>query len=97
MRFPWVVVGGVIIVVAELGGCRHLPPELKPPKQPEVIANPPSEARYDNSIYPKEAFASPDLFKKRDDNAIMPAKGPGGGMGNGMMNPGMMNPQRGPY
>jgi hypothetical protein len=75
-------------MLALAGGCRTLPPDVKPPKQPEVLNVPPAEARYDTSVYPKEAFATPDLFKKKDDNQIMPARGPG--MGGPQMNPGMM-------
>jgi hypothetical protein len=95
MRSMWVAVFGLGIMIAVTAGCRTVPPELKPPKQPEVLSEPPAEARYNTSIYPKEAFNTPDLFKKKDDNGIMPARGgSGSSMGNAAN---MMNQQqRGP-
>src|SRR5438093_1550948 len=93
MRSTWVGGCGLGMILALAAGCRTMPPELKPPKQPEVLAVPPSEARYNTSIYPKEAFATPDLFKQKEANPIMPTRG----MGGQGLNPAMMNQQgRGP-
>jgi hypothetical protein len=76
------VVAGIACLVL---GCRTMPPELEPPKQPERLSPPPSETRYDTSTYPKEAFNNRDLFRRRDlepDQKILPTRmGPG-------MNPG---------
>jgi hypothetical protein len=68
----WSLIAGVI-------GCRTLGPELKPPKQPEILATPPvGDARYDSPMLPKEAYANTyDPTKK----AIGQGGLPKGGMG----------------
>jgi hypothetical protein len=72
---------------ALLASCRHLPPETKPAKEPEVFVKPPAnDHRYDHPIYPKEAFNEKYDPRKHlnigGGNPAMP-KGPG------MMSPGM--------
>jgi hypothetical protein len=66
-------------------GCRHTPPNLKPPDTKEALNAPPNERRYDVPNYPKEAFLDRDAIKKIDDGPIQPVRGPGmpGGMGGG--------------
>src|SRR5690348_4973181 len=88
MRSMWFGVMGLTGILALAAGCRTMPPEVKPPKQPEVLCAPPFEPRYNNSIYPKEAFAAPDPMKRKEDNAVMPARM--NGMGGPQMNPAMM-------
>jgi hypothetical protein len=70
-------------------GCRTTPPNLKPPKAPEVLTPPASEARYDSPDYPKQAFSQPDDPGKRMimDGKNQPGGGGMGGMG-GMGRPG---------
>ena len=70
-------------------GCRTMPPDLKPPKQGEVLRAPPlADARYDTPSMPKEAFNDRELARKTPDNtAILPTRGPGP-MGVGGMGPG---------
>jgi hypothetical protein len=88
MRSTWFGVCGLVGLMALAAGCRTMPPEVKPPKQPEVLSVPPSEPRYNTSVYPKEAFNSSDPFKRKEDNSVMPARM--NGMGGPQMNPGMM-------
>jgi len=79
---------GLWLLLAALG-CRTMPPELKPPPEAEVLNVPPQEARFETSIYPREAFANARYDPtKKSDNAVMPAKGMGMGP------PGMAGPGR---
>jgi hypothetical protein len=92
MRAAGVALCGLMALVSLSAGCRTTQPELKPAKQPEVASVPPlSDARYDTSTYPKEAFNSQDIFRRRDptnqDPTVMPTRGMMGPGGN-MMNPG---------
>ena len=70
-------------------GCRTPPPNVKPTIDPEVLNPPPQEARFNTSVYPKQAFQQDDLLKKKildgEANSIMPARGSsmGPGMGRG--------------
>ena len=82
-----------VLFVGLLAGCRTPQPVLKPSPQPEVLAKPPSEARFQSSQYPEVAFRDMNSqFRKPLDGGgggIMPARGsmaapgmmPAGGMG----------------
>ena len=76
---------GMLLVAAI--GCRTPQPELKPAKQPEVLTQPPSEARFNSSQYPDMAYRDMhDRFRKPAENSsnpILPARGLGGSMGPG--------------
>ncbi len=77
-------------------GCRHLPPDLRPPKQAESLTEPPvADARYQYPVYPKEAYKDREREWARRgtplDSDVMPTKG-------GMMGAGVMpGPGRAPY
>lgn len=73
-------------MLSALAGCRHVPPELKPAKEREVLVKPPpNDNRYDYPIYPKEAFN-----EKYDPRKHLNIGGnPNGPKGAGMMSPGM--------
>ena len=76
-----------------LVGCRTPQPVLKPDKSPEVLRTAPTEARYDESSYPKQAFAANEDPSKRFSldskggaptrGAMAPGAGAVGGMGGG--------------
>jgi hypothetical protein len=82
MRSWCVKLGGCLLVTVLLG-CRTLNPDLKPPKQPEVLASPPAEARYDSPLMPREAYANTynPLQKSAPAQPGMPGRG---GMGPSM-------------
>ena len=81
-----VKLGGVCFLLV-LFGCRTSRPEVKPPPSPEVLSVPPAEARYNNSAYPKQAFADRDQGRMRAMEApgVSQAgmRGPGGPGGPG--------------
>ena len=77
-------------LLALSAGCRTPQPKLKPEKieLTEKLNDPPREARFETTGYPKEAFAAPDDPGKRAMDSKMPgtmsgARGPtsAGGMG----------------
>jgi len=77
-----VLVACLVLVV----GCRTRQPDLKPTKMEELYTTPPMEARYETSVYPKQAMTTPEdpgrrFFDSR--NNIVPTRGGGmpGGMG----------------
>jgi hypothetical protein len=96
MRHTGPVLRLVGMILLAVSGC-HLPPDLKPPKQPESYALPPES---DKSTllpvsYPSEVLASDDARKSQQ--APLGKKGPpgavpGGGMGMGGPGGGMGGP-----
>lgn len=80
----WARTLGLAILVAAVAlGCRSQQPNLKPPPAREVLTSPPSEARFNTSVYPKQAMQQDNNLLKKiregETSPIMPAKG--GGLG----------------
>jgi hypothetical protein len=78
----WACVGWLTALLALTAlGCRTQPPNTKPPPSPEVLTSPPQEARFNTSVYPKQAFQENDILKKKilegEASPIMPARGMG--------------------
>jgi hypothetical protein len=91
----WTDLGCALLLVVI--GCKSTQPDLRPPKQPDVLYKPPDEARYNSPAYPKQALAqSDDPTKKWNPSgagggSAMPSRGMGGGgMGGGGMGGGGM-------
>ena len=83
MRRMWSKSLGMVLLLAILG-CRTPQPNLKPAPGPEVFNTPPTERRYNASVYPREAFNSRDPLKKlHSDQGVVPVKGPSLGPGYG--------------
>lgn len=79
-------IAGVGMLALVLIGCRAPQPDLKPPTEPEALRVPPSEARFNSSTYPKEAFLTRDRDPLKKPGDIVPAQGfgvggPSGGPG----------------
>jgi hypothetical protein len=83
MRQSWNLLGWVGAVLLGVGGC-HATPELKPPKEPEVLRSP-DVARYDNPCqYPQEVLASDPIKRALHQDATMaPLRSRPAGMGQG--------------
>ena len=56
MTAKWGSCAILVVCFALMLGCRTPQPNLKPEKAPEKLVEPPQEAKYDSSAYPKEAF-----------------------------------------
>ena len=56
MTAKWGSCAVLVVCLALMFGCRTTQPVLKPDKTPETLVEPPQEARYDSSAYPKQAF-----------------------------------------
>ncbi|MBM4071197.1 MAG: hypothetical protein FJ271_20015 [Planctomycetes bacterium] len=87
-RVPGIRAGLALVgmLSALVASCRHLPPETKPPKEPEMLVKPPAgDRRYDYPVYPKEAFNEKYDPRKHLNIGGHPNM-PGGA---GMMNPNM--------
>ena len=76
MRKTWLQVVAMGMMLVALG-CRTPKPVLKPAPVEEALNIPPSEKRYDTSVYPKEAFNKNDPTRRLEDQTITPVKGPG--------------------
>ena len=94
MRVLWGRVRWLGVLLFGVSGCWTTQPELKPPKQPEVIAVPPQEdARFSQPIqYPKGTLnqePTKKSIKTNDPNnpagAGAPRFGPSGASGAGPM------------
>ena len=85
MAGNWGKIGVMSLLLAFAIGCRTPQPNLKPVKEAEGLNPPPSEARYNQPGYPKEAFKTEDPTKARFDPSgnVIPARG-------GMAGPGGM-------
>ena len=92
MTAKWGSCAMLAICLAILAGCRTAQPNLKPDTTKEQFVLPPmGDARYDTSVYPKQAFETPtDPNRIRFDDkggGVMPARGggmPGMGGAGGM-------------
>lgn len=87
------------LVLLAVWGCRTPQPNLKPTPQPEVLAMPPAEERFNMPMYPRQAFKDRDDPTKRfspvDASGIMPARGSMAGGSPGMPGTGStFNPYR---
>jgi hypothetical protein len=81
----WLFLAGLLVIII---GCRTPLPELKPPKSPEELREPPPERRYEKPEYPARAFEGElktraILDKSAGGPAMrgMPGAGGIGGMG----------------
>jgi hypothetical protein len=84
MGHTWVKTRWLGAMVLALAGCTSTQPDLKPPKQPEQLAVPPDDPRYNNyTQYPKDTLNT-DLNKKPDAGPLSPSGGKMGGMTPGM-------------
>ena len=66
MTAKWGMCAIVAVCLALPIGCRTAQPVLKPDKMPEKLVEPPQEARYESSGYPKQAY----------DKAVDPVRNP---------------------
>jgi hypothetical protein len=64
MTAKWGSCAVLVVCLALMFGCRTPQPNLKPDKVKEQLIEPPPDARYDSSAYPKQAF----------DKAVDPGK-----------------------
>lgn len=66
-----------LVLAASSSGCRTPKPDLKPPKEAEVLNMPTAESRFDNPEYPKQAMNSQDPTKRILDSQgpLTPTKG----------------------
>ena len=83
MTAKWGSCAVLVVCLTLMLGCRTPQPNLKPEKAPEKLVEPPQEARYDSSAYPKLAFDTEvDPGRAALDNKNTP-----GGPGKGGMTP----------
>ena len=95
MTAKWGGCAILVICLMVLAGCRTPQPNLKPEDiKKEQFVQPPMEARYESSAYPKQAFdtaADPAkrAFEDMKNAGVMPARGSAGmpSMGGGPGSP----------
>jgi hypothetical protein len=80
MRGAGLTAFGMALLLLALG-CRTPKPNLKPDPKPEVCTNPPAENRFDNPVYPKEAFNSRDDGRRIDEVTPIQPSGKSAGTG----------------
>jgi hypothetical protein len=88
-KWGWIAQIGILAIIF-LAGCRTPQPDLKPPKQAEVLNPPPDNV---SPYYPKQAFNTDDRSKGTGlDSGFVPSRGSSAMTGTGMSPGGSMSP-----